>query len=143
MWYVAALLLIFASIIVAKARSRRRNMRLAAARDAYQRDEFKLGRTSARRKCGHEFMQFGQTGIPGIATMTTKWCRVCGQNLGPAKLKKSFFGNRWESPAVEPTVRVSAAGLWLRYCCSIWGLSANAPDAPRGPGGTSRGAARR
>jgi hypothetical protein len=41
-------------------------------------------------------VQFGQTGTPGVATATTKWCRVCGGNLGPAKLKESPFGNRWE-----------------------------------------------
>ena len=88
--------LILAVFLVAKARSAAVQARLMRARDAYRLDEHKLGAVSARKKCAHEYVQFGQTGTPGVATATTKWCRVCGGNLGPAKLKESLFGNRWE-----------------------------------------------
>jgi hypothetical protein len=97
MWIAAALvLLIVTAIVAATARDARERKRLAAARDAYERAEFQLGREAARKSCAHVFTQFGQTGIPGVVTTTTKWCRVCGANLGPAKLKESIFGNRWE-----------------------------------------------
>lgn len=94
MWIAAALLIVtvIAGVSVLDARER---ARLKAARDAYERDEHALGRAAARQKCAHAFVQFGQTGIPGVVTATTKWCRVCGAPLGPAKLKESIFGNRW------------------------------------------------
>lgn len=49
----------------------------------------------AREHCPHRVQTLGQTGVPGVVTMTTKWCRVCGKCLGPARLKESIFGNRW------------------------------------------------
>jgi hypothetical protein len=97
MWYAAALFLpIVIAIVAATARDGFARKRLAAARDAFQREEFKLGRAAAVKNCGHAFVQFGQTGTPGVATATTKWCRICGSSLGPAKFKESPFGNRWE-----------------------------------------------
>ena len=50
----------------------------------------------AREHCPHRVHTLGQTGVPGVVTMTTKWCRICGACLGPAKLRESVFGNRWE-----------------------------------------------
>jgi hypothetical protein len=97
MWYAAGLLLaVAAAAVAATARAAAARKRLAAARDAHEREESKLGRAAARKNCAHAFVQFGQTGVPGVAAATTKWCRVCGALLGPAKLKESIFGNRWE-----------------------------------------------
>jgi hypothetical protein len=97
MWIAAAAVLaVIAISVAASALGARERARLKAARDAYQRDEHELGREAARGKCSHASVQFGQTGVPGVATATTKWCRVCGAALGPAKLKESVFGNRWE-----------------------------------------------
>jgi hypothetical protein len=95
MWIAAAVLIAVVIAAAVSASSARERARLKALRDAYERDEHALGREAARKKCAHAFVQFGQTGIPGVATATTKWCRVCGAALGPAKLKESIFGNRW------------------------------------------------
>ncbi|MEK7449680.1 MAG: hypothetical protein AAB019_09375 [Planctomycetota bacterium] len=56
----------------------------------------KYGSFKAREHCLHKVIKFEQTGIPGVVTTTTKWCKVCHEYLGPAKLKTSIFGNRWE-----------------------------------------------
>ena len=97
MWYAAgAVLLIAALIAVSNARDEAERRKVAAARDAFERERSKIGRQAALAKCAHAFVEFGQTGIPGVVTMTTKWCRVCGANLGPAKLRESIFGDRWE-----------------------------------------------
>ena len=69
--------------------------RLAAARREYGEIEKQYGHITGREHCPHKVVQFGQTGTAGVITLTTKWCKVCGKNLGPATLKKSFFGNRW------------------------------------------------
>ena len=57
--------------------------------------ERRLGAGKARELCAHRYVTFGQTGVPGVVTMTSKWCRVCGSHLGPAKLKDSLFGGTW------------------------------------------------
>ena len=49
----------------------------------------------AREHCPHRLFTLSQTGVPGVITVTNKWCRVCGKDLGPARLKKSLFGNQW------------------------------------------------
>ncbi len=96
MWYVVVIGLIALAIVIAVKRSNKTAAKLEAARHEYQKNDYALGREAARAQCKHEFIQFGQTGVPGVITLTTKWCRVCGANLGPAKLKESIFGNRWE-----------------------------------------------
>lgn len=52
--------------------------------------------SKARDFCPHRVVEFGQTGVAGVVTMTTKWCKTCKKHLGSAKLVESFFGNRWE-----------------------------------------------
>ena len=93
---LGAVVFLLVLAVGASVRNARAREALKEARDAYERDEHELGRDPARKKCAHSFVQFGQTGVPGVATATTKWCRVCGASLGPAKLKESIFGNRWE-----------------------------------------------
>ena len=94
MWYVAGLIAL--AIVIAVMRSNRKAARLEAARREYEANEYALGREAARAQCKHEFIQFGQTGVPGVITLTTKWCLACRANLGPAKLKESIFGNSWQ-----------------------------------------------
>ncbi len=50
----------------------------------------------AKEHCPHRVIQFGQTGVAGVVTVTTKWCKTCGKHLGSAKLVESVWGNRWE-----------------------------------------------
>lgn len=52
--------------------------------------------SNAREFCPHRVVEFGQTGVPGVVTMTTKWCKTCKKHLGSAKLVESIFGNSWE-----------------------------------------------
>jgi len=40
------------------------------------------GSDYARAQCRHKYTTQGQTGTPGVVSMTTKWCRVCGAYLG-------------------------------------------------------------
>jgi hypothetical protein len=76
-------------------RERARHDAREAARRAYELDEYKNGPTAARSRCAHAFVAFTQTGIPGMVTMTKKWCAVCRMDLGSAKLVDSIFGNFW------------------------------------------------
>lgn len=68
--------------------------RLQVARDEYSEIQKEYG-YNAREHCPHRFFSHSQTDA-GVMTMTDKWCKVCGKHLGPAKLKTSIFGNRWE-----------------------------------------------
>jgi len=70
--------------------------KLEIARAEYFEIEKKYGYIAGREHCPHRVVEFGQTGVPGVVTMTTKWCQVCRKKLGAAKLKTSIFGNRWE-----------------------------------------------
>lgn len=74
----------------------RQNRKIDEAREGYSKILAKYGTIEGQKRCPHEFTQFGQTGVPGVTTMTTKWCRICGAYLGPATLKRSIFGNYWE-----------------------------------------------
>lgn len=94
MWYVFGFIVLV--IVIAVMRSNRQRARFEEARREYYKNEDAHGMEAARAQCKHEFTQFGQTGVSGVVTMTTKWCRVCGADLGPAKLKESIFGNHWE-----------------------------------------------
>jgi hypothetical protein len=66
------------SIILVAVHSWRTAAALDKAREIY----------ASSRQCDHKFFTLGQTGVPGVITLTTKWCKVCGKNLGPAKLVK-------------------------------------------------------
>jgi hypothetical protein len=70
--------------------------KLKSARAEYEQIEKEYG-YNAREHCPHRLVEFGQTGVPGVVTMTTKWCKVCGKYLGSAKLKKSIesLGVSW------------------------------------------------
>ena len=88
----------FAVAIVAIAAQISRNRdraKLSAARAEYEEIQKKYHTADAREYCPHRLVEFGQTGVSGVVTMTTKWCRVCGKYLGPATLKTSIFGNKW------------------------------------------------
>lgn len=76
-------------------RERRVHDRREAARRAYEEDAYKNGPTAAKARCAHAFVTFTQSGVPGIVTVTKKWCAVCRSDLGPAKLVESLFGNYW------------------------------------------------
>lgn len=68
--------------------------RLRIAREEY--DEIQRKHPyDAREHCPHKIFQISQTDYV-VFIATNKWCKVCGKDLGPAKLKKSIFGNRWE-----------------------------------------------
>jgi hypothetical protein len=69
--------------------------KLKAAENEYLEIAKNYGSVNAREHCPHRIVEFSQTGIVGVVTLTTKWCKICGKNLGPAKLKESIFGNRW------------------------------------------------
>lgn len=71
-----------------------RGRRLRRARDEYSKLQREHG-DGAQEQCPHRLFSISQKDI-GVMTMTDKWCRVCGKHLGPAKLKKSIFGNSWE-----------------------------------------------
>jgi hypothetical protein len=94
MWYVFGFIALV--VVITVIRSNRKSTKLKEARDEYGKNEYALGKDAARAQCKHEFIQFGQTGVPGVITLTTKWCLVCRKDLGPAKLKESIFGNHWE-----------------------------------------------
>jgi hypothetical protein len=71
--------------------------KLSAARSEYAVIVEKYGASAARDHCPHRVLEFAQTGVPGVITTTTKWCKVCGKHLGSAQLKTSIFGTRrWE-----------------------------------------------
>jgi hypothetical protein len=67
--------------------------RIQKARDQYYELQ-KVHLYNARDYCPHRFISLSQTDA-GVMTMTDKWCKICGKHLGPAKLKKSIFGNKW------------------------------------------------
>jgi hypothetical protein len=71
-----------------------RDRRLQTAREEYCEIQKEHG-YNAREHCPHRFFPLSQADA-GVMTMTDKWCKVCGKHLGPAKLKTSIFGNRWE-----------------------------------------------
>ncbi len=98
MWYIlgVSVAVILIAAVYSSRNAAKLATRIATSRDEFARAEFELGRTRAQAQCKHEFFELGQTGVPGIVTVTRKWCRVCGANLGPAKLKHSIFGKRWE-----------------------------------------------
>jgi hypothetical protein len=49
----------------------------------------------AKERCPHRVVEFGQTGVAGVVTMTTKWCKTCRKHLGSAELVESIWGNYW------------------------------------------------
>lgn len=49
----------------------------------------------AKEHCPHRVIEFGQTGVAGVVTVTTKWCKTCRKHLGSAKLVESMWGNYW------------------------------------------------
>lgn len=51
---------------------------------------------NSQENCPHRLVSLSQSEVPGIMTMTDKWCKVCGKHLGPAKLRRSIFGDKWE-----------------------------------------------
>jgi energy-coupling factor transporter transmembrane protein EcfT len=63
-------------------------------RDEFQKLQLMHG-YNAREHCPHRMVTFSQTGVASVLTFTHKGCKICGKNLGPAKLKESIFGNRW------------------------------------------------
>jgi hypothetical protein len=75
MWYVFGVIAL--AMVITVIRSNRKATKLKEARHEYEKNEYALGRDAARAQCRHEFTQFGQTGVPGVITLTTKWCRVC------------------------------------------------------------------
>jgi hypothetical protein len=93
LYIFGCIVLIFIFVTIAGKRARKN---LDAAYKEYDEILKKYGLINAPEHCPHRFIQFGQTGVSGVATMTTKWCKICHKYLGPAKLKTSIFGNRWE-----------------------------------------------
>jgi len=71
-----------------------KDRRLRIARDEYSEIEREHGH-GAREHCPHRVFQISQIDYV-VFVATNKWCKVCGKDLGPAKFKKSIFGNRWE-----------------------------------------------
>ena len=96
--YILSFIILFFIVvgIVDKISRNREWKKLQNAREEYAEIEKKYGHINSREHCPHKMVAFGQTGVPGVVTMTTKWCKVCGKNLGPATLKTSIFGNKWK-----------------------------------------------
>jgi len=96
--YILGFIIVFFIVvaIVDKLHRDRESKKLRAARQEYLEIEQKYGYAGAREHCPHKVIEIGQTGVPGVVTVTSKWCRVCGKNLGPATLKTSILRNRWE-----------------------------------------------
>lgn len=69
--------------------------KLDAARKEYEALYIAHG-YAAKEMCSHRIVQFSQAGTPDVFVATTKWCKVCGKDLGPATLVKSIFGDGWE-----------------------------------------------
>lgn len=82
-------LLIFSAVFLSLQKNK-----LEAARREYDQIRQTYG-SDARERCPHKEVQFSQQDL-GVITFTNKWCKVCGKDLGPAKLKKSIFGNSWQ-----------------------------------------------
>jgi hypothetical protein len=76
-------------------RERRVHDAREAARRAYEEDAYENGPTAAKSRCAHAFTTFTQSGVPGVVTVTKKWCAVCRSDLCPAKLVETLFGNYW------------------------------------------------
>jgi hypothetical protein len=96
MWllYIAGFIVLL--IVIVRLNARRKDRQLQAYRNEYGELLKKYGYVQSREHCPHRAVTFSQTGIPGVVTMTTKWCKICGKDLGAAHLKESVWGNRWE-----------------------------------------------
>ena len=92
--FILGFVVVFFSLVVVVLKHKRK--KLGDAFKEYDELVEKYGYLKAREYCPHKVIEFGQTGIPGVVTTTTKWCKVCHAYIGPAKLKTSIFGNRWE-----------------------------------------------
>jgi hypothetical protein len=97
LYFIGFIIAFFAVVaLVGRIQKNRQWKKLEIARAEYAEIEKKYGYIAGREHCPHRVVEFGQTGVPGVVTMTTKWCKVCRRNLGAVKLKQSMFGNRWE-----------------------------------------------
>jgi hypothetical protein len=96
--YIFGFIVVFFIVvaIVDKLRRNRQWKKLKAAEKEYSEIVKKYGSINGREHCPHRVVQFGQTGVPGVVTVTIKWCKVCGKNLGSATLKTSIFGSKWK-----------------------------------------------
>lgn len=64
MWYAVGLIAL--AIVIALMHSNRKAAMLEEAHHEYEKNEYALEREAARAQCKHEFIEFGQTGVPGI-----------------------------------------------------------------------------
>lgn len=92
----ACLALIGVLAILARIVDGLRAGRLRRARTEYAALESQYGVVVARARCPHRMFQLSQTGVPGVVTLTTKWCLLCGRNIGSARLRRTWYGHRWE-----------------------------------------------
>ena len=89
-----ALLFVF-SLIWAGVTVIQQRRKLDSAWREYREIQEKYG-DSAKDHCPHRLFEIGQVEA-GVITLSTKWCRTCKKDLGPAKLTKSLiFGNKWD-----------------------------------------------
>ena len=93
--FIALAGLLVGVCLYAAARYFSKERKLAAAWREYD-EILRAHGSQAKELCPHRLVEFGQTGVAGVVTMTTKWCRTCKKHLGAAKLVESFWGNRWE-----------------------------------------------
>jgi hypothetical protein len=70
------------------------NRKLRREQEEYRELQIRHG-AAAREHCPHRRITLSQNDI-GVLVMTDKWCQICGAHLGPARLKESIFGNKWE-----------------------------------------------
>ena len=92
---VGLVVLLVAAIPFAAIRAILDRRKLDAARREYQDIQIEHG-YAAKEHCPHRIIVVGHTGYI-VFTASNKWCKVCGKDLGPAKLKRSFlWGNSWE-----------------------------------------------
>src|SRR4030042_544668 len=96
--YIIGFVIVFFVIVwvVGIISASREHKKLQEARKEYTEIEKQYGYLEGREHCPHKYIEFSQTGITGVVTTTTKWCKVCGKHLGAARLKTSIFGNKWE-----------------------------------------------
>jgi hypothetical protein len=76
--------LLFVGVAIINFRDKRELAKYWKARDEYDKIINRYGLLNAPDHCPHRIVQIGQTGVPGVVTMTSRWCKICGKYLGAA-----------------------------------------------------------
>jgi hypothetical protein len=86
LYVVGVIVAWFSAVILAdKIHRRRQGKKFAAAKAEFDVLEQKHGFYKAKELCPHRVTVDGQSGVPGVVTLRTKWCKVCGGLVPPKK----------------------------------------------------------